>query len=278
MVDWEESDIELQSFGSLRARSMMILRHAENFSQEEQLELQLSNGSVKMPWLVMAVLSPVFKDYLSYIEKSTILEPLIVIPDLSVEDFLVFKEHIFNSDEMTNEDVVKSVFDHLGCIYEKSSQILRSDTSISILPEVAQVIEETELETKPKKIPAIISHSSYGRPRRSTKRLLNDNSDEDVTAVDDPLDQDDNSTTSLCCPYCTKTYAHIKARNKHMISDHMEQCKEDNSFFPCEMCSALFVSNLGREKHIKRMHPIRIKVDTNAFDCPFCDLTCGFEK
>ena len=101
MVDWEISQDDgdgLQSLGSSwRTMSMMIVKHAEHFLQEEQLEIQLANGSVKIPWLIMAVLSPVFKDYLSYIEESTLMEPLVLIPDLDVEDFQVFKKHLFNS-------------------------------------------------------------------------------------------------------------------------------------------------------------------------------------
>ena len=79
---------------------------------------------------------------------------------------------------------------------------------------------------------------------------------------------------------CSKTYAQIKARNRHMLNDHTENCKRDDAYYPCDTCSAIFVSILGREKHVKRMHPVRTNIEGNTFSCPF---SCGdpprsFEK
>ena len=84
---------------------------------------------------------------------------------------------------------------------------------------------------------------------------------------------------SLSCRYCPKTYAQIKARNKHMIGEHLEECKRDNAYYPCDSCSAIFVSSLGKEKHFKRIHPVRTKVDaSNTIYCPFENPPLAFEK
>ena len=292
MVDWEithEDGDGLQSLGSPRSRSMMILKHAEHFLHEEQLEIQLANGSVKMPWLVMAVLSPVFKEYLSYIEESTILEPLVLIPDLAVDEFLVFRKYLFNSSDvphLTNDNrlIIERVFEHLGCDIshrkpvqrELNVQIYAND---NVDDDVQDMDEHHMEESRPKKIPSIISSSSYGRPRRLPKRLSSIDNTDDENDVTDEVD-DKDSVSSLSCPYCSKTYAQIKARNRHMLNDHTENCKRDDAYYPCDTCSAIFVSILGREKHVKRMHPVRINIQGNSFSCPF---SCGdpprsFEK
>ena len=84
---------------------------------------------------------------------------------------------------------------------------------------------------------------------------------------------------SLSCRYCSKTYAQIKARNKHMIGEHLEECKRDDAYYPCDSCSAIFVSSLGKEKHFKRIHPVRTKVDaSNTIYCPFENPPLAFEK
>ena len=118
--------------------------------------------------------------------------------------------------------------------------------------------------TKSKKIPSIISHSRYGRPRRGAKKIQVDN-DDDTTEEEDQ---------SLSCPFCGRPYAHIKARNKHMVNDHLKECKEEGCYFPCESCSGIFVSMLGKDKHVKRIHPqtFTAKVSDDAILCPFNHL------
>ena len=293
MVDWEISHDDgdgHQTLESLRNRSMLIVRHAENiiqhaenFLMDEQLEIQLANGSIKMPWLIMAGLSSIFKDYLSYIEKATLMEPLVIIPDLNVEDFQVFKKHLFYSGDVAQLSnatfIIQRVYEHLGCDILKKEPVVQQEINVEIYTNDNQeddIQDDRHMEeSRQKKVPSIISNSSYGRPRRLPKRLSSiEYTDEENDVVND------TETSSLSCPYCSKTYAQIKARNRHMLSDHTESCKRDDAYYPCDTCSAIFVSILGREKHVKRMHPVRSNNQINSFSCPFScrDPPRFFEK
>ena len=182
MVDWEivEEDSEDQSGESPKNKQFRhILKHAEHYLEDEQLDIKLADGAVKMPWLVMAAMSPLFKDYWSYINESTIMEPLVLIPDLNVEDFKVFKYYVFHSSELTNAcvNIVKSVFEHLGCVFNENSEA----NQVKNYPpkDLEAVKEEPKKRSKPKKIPAILSRSSFGRTRRLPKRVSPDFSEEE---------------------------------------------------------------------------------------------------
>ena len=190
MVDWEivEEDSEDQSGESPKQKQFRhILKHAEHYLEDEQLDIKLADGAVKMPWLVMAAMSPLFKDYWSYINDSTIMEPLVLIPDLNVEDFKVFKYYVFHSSELTNAcvNIVKSVFEHLGCAFNENSEA--NQVKNPPPKDVEAVKEEPKKRSKPKKIPAILSRSSFGRSRRLPKRVSPDFSEEE-----DTIDADEN--------------------------------------------------------------------------------------
>ena len=61
-------------------------------------------------------------------------------------------------------------------------------------------------------------------------------------------------TGKLLCKYCDRRYHHLKARNKHMISEHLDRCQKDGHVFKCELCGTNFVSAIGKSKHMKRVH------------------------
>lgn len=176
----------------------------------------------------------------------------------NVFDLLGINPEFLRDDEGQDEDF--EAYDH------DDETMNETDQSESQAPERVIRREKTE-----KKLPAIISHSRYGRPRRppqaSTKR----------SPFIDEDDLDDTSSisleeSSLNCHYCPKSYAHAKARNKHMLAEHLAQCKADGNIFPCSVCPAIFVSKLGREKHVKRIHPLKVLPngdDDNGFRCPF---------
>lgn len=233
----EEDDKQLQKVKKFE-HSMVILKYAEFFNEQDQVEIRLSDGNVKMPWLVLASLSPIFKEYLDFIDKSTILEPLVIIPELKKSDLLVLKKYIFSVELPNAEeyfDTFLKTIDHIGM--DKSAYE-----------------EEKKPKVKPKRVPSIISRSR------------NDFSDcED----NDFLIEEGESSAALSCPYCSKVYSHLKARNKHMISEHLKECKKDNAYFPCSICPAIFVSLLGKDKHSKRMHPSQIPIDSGLIPCPF---------
>ena len=38
------------------------------------------------------------------------------------------------------------------------------------------------------------------------------------------------------CAFCPRTYAHIKAKNRHMLVEHAEECEESGMYFKCDLC------------------------------------------
>lgn len=71
----------------------VLLQHLESWSDiSEQVDIQFSDGNAeKMSWIVLAALSSTIREYLDYVDKSTILDPIVIVPDLDHEDFKVFK-------------------------------------------------------------------------------------------------------------------------------------------------------------------------------------------
>ncbi len=105
---------------------------------------------------------------------------------------------------------------------------------------------------KSTKKPNIISRNKFGRKISPTNRVdqtseIDENSDFDESSdVEESSEVDETSKVDLNevghsgakgrtikCRFCSKEYQHIKARNKHLISDHFEECRKVNSvFFP----------------------------------------------
>ncbi|TRY68582.1 hypothetical protein TCAL_04692 [Tigriopus californicus] len=67
------------------------------------------------------------------------------------------------------------------------------------------------------------------------------------------LEQSTNGSNQ--CHFCPKRYRQVKARNTHMLADHLDQCKENGLFFKCHHCDMSFTSVDGRVKHENRTHP-----------------------
>ena len=78
--------------------------------------------------------------------------------------------------------------------------------------------EKIEPESSKRKRPNIISHGSkFGRKRSSA-----------TSQFDQTVDQIEGTKKdgTIRCRFCGKKYQHIKARNKHLISDHFEECRQ----------------------------------------------------
>ena len=108
---------------------------------------------------------------------------------INVEDFKVFKYYVFHSSELTNAcvNIVKSVFEHLGCVFNENSEA--NQVKNPPPKDVEAVKEEPKKRSKPKKIPAILSRSSFGRSRRLPKRVSPDFSEEeDAIDADETFD------------------------------------------------------------------------------------------
>ena len=243
-----------------------------NFSSDTIVEIQLKDGTDNLPVLVLASLSPHLKEYLLYIDNSTILEPLVVIPHMSSSDFQVFKKYLFASDV---SQVVR--IEEIG-VLDKVLRILKGESEKSnrnlfdAEPKLKKITKKT--------VPKIISHSRYGRQRKVIPTedqaegiFFSGSEKEDQSEIDD----------LHACRYCSKVYHHVKARNKHMITDHLDQCTQDGIIYPCPSCSAVFVSELGREKHCRTMHNTKPTTRPELFKCPFDHLsvqkaTASFKK
>ena len=151
-----------------------------------------------------------------------------------------------------------------------------------------------------------VNQSRYGRiiqPNRF-KDISDDFKDEIILELNSDNDCDDMSTEEkecnqteqtdittgsrnkfgtgkLLCKYCDKRYHHIKARNKHMISEHLNQCEKDGYVHRCEECGTNFVSALGKSKHMKRVHNQNINdQDDREYDNGGKDnfILCPFEE
>ena len=78
--------------------------------------------------------------------------------------------------------------------------------------------------------------------------------DKNVVGVGPIVSRNKFGTGKLLCKYCDRRYHHLKARNKHMISEHLDKCQKDGIVFQCELCGTNFVSAIGKSKHMKRVH------------------------
>ena len=83
--------------------------------------------------------------------------------------------------------------------------------------------QEIRKTSEKRKRPLIITQSKFGRQTTTTNVDLSSDSDEEHSD-DDRISVEPRST--IKCRFCDKQYQHIKARNKHLISDHFEDCKQ----------------------------------------------------
>ena len=243
-----------------------------NFSSDTIVEIQLKDGTDSLPVLVLASLSSqMMKEYLQYVDNSTILEPLVVIPHLSSNDFQLFKKYLFASDV---SQVVR--IEEIG-VLDKVLRILKGESEKK---DDFRDAEPKVTKTSKKTVPKIISHSRYGRQR---KVVPFEDHVEDIICSESEKEDQSESDNLQACRYCSKVYHHVKARNKHMITDHLDQCTRDGIIFPCASCSAVFVSELGREKHCRTIHKNKPTTRPELFKCPFDHLspqktTASFKK
>ena len=247
-----------------------MLEYIKHVSFEDQIELKFGSGNIDhLPWISLASFSSFLKEYLNFIDKSTVYEPCVILPDLDYDDFIIFKKYLTHSDirEVFKESDIPSlvnVFHQLGI---RNEEVFESFRTNRYHPKKAPK----------KKMPSIISRKPKkikAKPPPPPVPIRNI-----IEVEDDPGEQNDFhidlTENPLKCAYCSKVYSHTKARNKHMISEHLDQCKNDGLCYSCHVCCALFVSLSGREKHIKRMHPFHNEenIVSDGYPCPFHPCT-----
>jgi len=92
--------------------------------------------------------------------------------------------------------------------------------------------QEKSKTSDKRKRPLIISQSKIDRQLTSTSNV-NHSSDSDEEHPDVDRVSVEHSTLkdqTIKCRFCDKQYQHIKARNKHLISDHFDECKQVHYF------------------------------------------------
>ena len=262
-----------------------MLEYINHVPFEDQIELKFGSGNTDyLPWISLASFSSFLKTYLNFIDKSSVHEPCIILPDLDYTDFIIFKKYLTHSDikEVFKKSDVQSLLNVFHQFGIKNEEVFESFIHSTKIP---------NKKSPKKKLPTIISRKSKNMKGKTTPPVPIRKNTIEVEKVDDDGNNDPgeelndfNSTTNidltenpLKCAYCSKVYSHTKARNKHMISEHLDQCKNDGLCYSCHVCSALFVSLSGREKHMKRMHPVFNNeeniVSIGGYPCPFYPCT-----
>ena len=258
-----------------------MLEYINHVPFEDQIELKFGSGNTDyLPWISLASFSSYLKTYLNFIDKSSVYEPCVILPDLDYTDFIIFKKYLTHSDikEVFKKSDVQSLFNVFHQFGIKNEDVFESFLHTKI----------PNKKSPKKKLPTIISRKPKNMKgkttplptiqiRKSTVEEVDDSSNDPGEELNNFNTNIDLTENPLKCAYCSKIYSHTKARNKHMISEHLDQCKNDGLCYSCHVCSALFVSLSGREKHIKRMHPVfnneENTVSNGGYPCPFYPCT-----
>ena len=253
-----------------------MLEYIKHVPFEDQIELKFGGSGNNiidhLPWISLASFSSFLKDYLNFIDKSTVYEPCVILPDLDYDDFIIFKKYLTHSDirEVFKKSDVPSLVNVFHQFGIKNEEVFESFRTTKI----------PKKSPNKKKLPSIISRKPKNIKAKSPPPVPIRKNIEVVDEDPGDLNVDFNinlTENPLKCAYCSKVYSHTKARNKHMISEHLDQCKNDGLCYSCHVCSALFVSLSGREKHIKRMHPFNNAeeniVSNGGYPCPFYPCT-----
>ena len=166
---------------------------------------------------------------------------------------------------------MKSLTAVASCFQFKDDLLFAEDHSVEDVP---------DLEPEPLK-----------RIRKPTKKFQESEPPSKLIRLEDDDEDDDtfvrNKTGSgeLSCQFCDRKYHHIKARNKHMLSEHFEEMKKSGGVFQCHECGSNFTSHMGRAKHMLRLHPTKPgtvvhvpETDEFLIKCPFDGLVCKTVK
>lgn len=234
--------------------------------------VRCSDGITVSHGLFMASVSELLRDYFVEIASTDLKDPMIILPDISIQEFEDFSNHCLVGDHF-NEIQLPSVLKLLHLFQAQpslqewlESLIQEGESHSSIQDE----FEHLEQSTNGKL--SLINHTEDPLPkpqrRQESKKPLillksrnvNDNHLEPMEHSPEPPSpiasrQSVLGTGSNQCQFCSKKYRQVKARNTHMLSEHLEQCKKNGLFFKCHHCDMSFTSVDGRLKHENRTHP-----------------------
>lgn len=240
-------------------------------NHEADVVVKCLDGEINMPMVVLASLSPLLKTYLQEIESLTTKDPMLILPDVTSSSLSTFLKYLFASN-------IKHIYkaEHMETLHQMCLLLAVPQEKLPVffltpdqpVEEILGLVDDedplvlgdeqgAEYPDKRKR-PAIIPRSRYGRRRKAKKHHDEETETEEEykegEAEEKVVLQPKWEQSNLKCRYCDKQYNHMKARNKHMIGEHANRCKQDGLLFPCEECGTNFVSALGKEKHALRVH------------------------
>ncbi|XP_059081034.1 zinc finger protein 502-like isoform X2 [Tigriopus californicus] len=249
-----------------------ILGSFHETKKEGDVMIKCSNGITTSHALFLASASELLRNYFVGIASTDLKDPMLILPDVSVQEFDEFADHClvgnhFEQNQLPSVLKVLHVFQAEHGLQDwLESWIQDKEKPASIVPEEFEHLEQSTNG----KLSLVSIREDSPKPKKSqdTRKpliLMKSRSLED-----DSMDQVENSselpspvasrqsvlgTGSNQCHFCPKRYRQVKARNTHMLADHLDQCKENGLFFKCHHCDMSFTSVDGRVKHENRTHP-----------------------
>lgn len=209
--------------------------------EEQDVPIKCSDGEARGHSLILAAFSSLLKDYLLESAQSAVHEPMIILPDVSVNDVATFFEYVLGKDVSYDHDV--------ATILRNLLHILGVD---QVSPELAAILNGAPCSTQS-------GHSKCDDVQMENADQEDDgmsnDSDLEMPIQEFPATTPGLNTALFPCPFCHHKYQHAKAKNKHMLSMHQDECRKQGLFHQCQFCHMQFVSLIGKEQHIKRIHP-----------------------
>ncbi len=235
-----------EAFQKTFVQNFLDFAHLESIGEGDVI-VQCSDGEVKEHSLILGSLSPLLKDYLKFIDETTIKEPMIVLPDLQLEDYLLYTNYLLspNVNEIYKEEDVNILKRTARALFIDQFEEVEVDE-----PELMQVDFVNEDPVTPpkrssfkskspkkyssrkRKIPAILSQnktSRYGRIQKASSKVEDDidrRSESPPESVDELLEHfqpeldlqtqnteergevRERNPSALSCAYCDKRQAH----------------------------------------------------------------------
>eukprot|EP00095_Tigriopus_kingsejongensis_P007103 snap_masked-scaffold130_size324016-processed-gene-1.6 protein:Tk07103 transcript:snap_masked-scaffold130_size324016-processed-gene-1.6-mRNA-1 annotation:"zinc finger protein 26-like" len=219
-----------------------------------QVPIRCADGIIQCHGLFLASISSFLRDFFT----DVVHEPMLILPDVTTDDLEEFLQHAMMEDHFKPESL-SSV--HMVLEMFQADSDLRSWLRDFI--ERTNQTEDEELKSLEKSTNGKLTRVTTPKHSQASKRplILKKTPSLDISD-DETLDQSDflplthHSEGLGChrCNFCPKKYRQVKARNKHMLSEHMDQCKAQGLFYKCHHCQMSFTSVGGRIKHERTAH------------------------
>ena len=212
-------------------------------------------------------------------------EPMVVVPQLSVAEIGTLFEYVFARDRYRPDEfpTLRKVCRELGVPAELLPEeltghdddeeeeesddvkvVLKRHHSLTITP---IPLDDSISKRKGLKRKALKSAKGKGKKAKLADSKKVEDEENVVETVPITADSDSDfdapvtaatpsspTEPSLHCQFCPNAYSHVKARNRHMLSEHRDDCRQRGMYFECAQCGQAFTSATGRSKHVMRVH------------------------